>query len=154
MRQEFLKAKTVTLEEMYPLISEQLSCNGTVTFTIHGISMTPMLRDGTDSVRISKADTPLKKYDIPFYRRADGSFILHRIVKVKDDGYVCRGDHQLVDEYPVTDSMVIGILTAYNKSGKWISVNSWRHRLYSRFWVSTYFFRKAGYRICRRLKNH
>ena len=104
MRQEFLKAKTVTLEEMYPLISEQLSCNGTVTFTIHGISMTPMLRDGTDSVRISKADTPLKKYDIPFYRRADGSFILHRIVKVKDDGPDGFKNVRCCKEGPVFDS--------------------------------------------------
>lgn len=129
--------KTVSLSELYPLIKEQLSNGGSASFTIRGVSMMPMLKNGIDSVRIVSPSLPLKKYDIPFYRRDDGSFILHRVVKVTGDGYVCRGDHQFVNEKNVTDGMIIGVTEAYTHNGKWLETDSLHQKLYSRFRVGS-----------------
>jgi hypothetical protein len=49
-----------------------------------------------------KPEIPPKKYDVIFYRRENGQYVLHRIIKIKKDGYVCRGDNQTAKEYPVS----------------------------------------------------
>ena len=122
---------------MYPLMKEQLDSGGSTSFTIKGISMTPMLKNGVDSVRLIKPVFPLKKYQLPLYRRKDGSFILHRIVKVTENGYVCRGDHQFIDEKYVTDDMVVAVTEAYTHNGKWISFDSFSQKAYAFFRVNT-----------------
>lgn len=64
-------------------IEEGLAINGYYISTIVGDSMMPMLRNRRDTVKIVPAETPLKKYDLPLYRRPTGECVLHRIVKVK-----------------------------------------------------------------------
>ncbi len=129
--------KKIDLEDIFPLITEQLENGGSATFVIHGTSMLPMLKDGLDSVRIVKPKGELKKYDIIFYRRDNGQFVLHRIVGVKDGDYVCRGDNQTESEFPVTPESVIAIVSEFTKDGKTRSVDSFSHRFYSRFIVNT-----------------
>ncbi len=96
-----------------------------------------MLKDGIDSVRIIKPIVLPQKYDIIFYRRDDGTFILHRIVGIKDGDYICRGDNQTVSEFPVKNDSIIGIVTEYTKNGKVIPFDSLRQTVYSRFVVNT-----------------
>ncbi len=138
---------SLSLERLFPIIQEQLDNGGSARFTIHGTSMLPMLKDGRHSVHLKKPSAPLKKYDIIFYRRDDGKFVLHRIVGIKKDGYVCRGDNQIDNEYPVKKEWVIGILVDYTEGGKCTSVNSFEHFIYSRFRVNTAFIRRAKHRI-------
>lgn len=138
---------------MFPIIEEQLDSGGSASFAIHGTSMLPLLKDRKDSVRIIRPRSTPKKYDIIFYRRKDGSFILHRIVKVEKGGFVCRGDNQTENEFPVTEEMVIGVAEAYTHNGDWISVNSKRQIIYSRLRVNTNAFlrlkRKIAFKIGR-----
>ncbi len=134
--------KKIWLEDIFPLISEQLNSGGSASFTIRGTSMLPMLKDGIDSVRIIKPINAPKKYDIVFYRRGDGTFILHRIVGTKDGDYICRGDNQTVDEFPVKNDSIIGIVTEYTKNGKTIKFDSLRQAVYSRFTVNTVLLKK------------
>ena len=53
--------KKVSLEELEPFISAQLAEGGSVTFTVKGTSMRPMLIGGIDAVTIVKPTEPLKK---------------------------------------------------------------------------------------------
>ncbi len=133
--------KSFCFSEMLPIIEEQLDSGGSAVFAIHGTSMKPMMKDRIDSVRIIKP-TEIKKYDIIFYRRDDGTFVLHRVVGIKDGGFVCRGDNQIIDEFPVKPESVIGIVTDYTKKGEWVKFGSSRQTFYSRFWVNTVIFRK------------
>lgn len=134
--------RKIWLEDIFPLISEQLNSGGSASFTIRGTSMRPMLKDGIDSVKIVKPTKPLKKYDIIFYRRDDGTFILHRIVGTKDGDYICRGDNQTESEFPVRSDSVIGIVSEYTKNGKTIDFDSLRQTVYSRFTVNTVLLKK------------
>ncbi|MBR4882209.1 MAG: S24/S26 family peptidase, partial [Clostridia bacterium] len=85
--------KLTSIDEMIPLMEERIKNGGSVSFTPMGVSMHPMLRHGLDSVVLSPAPDKLKKYDIPFYRRSNGRYVLHRVVKV-GDSYTCIGDNQ------------------------------------------------------------
>ncbi len=135
--------KRIKLSDLFPIISEQINAGGSTSFTIHGTSMQPLLHDGKSIVKLEKPKSEPKKYDVIFYRRDDGNFLLHRIVGVGQDGYICRGDNQIINEYPVKREWVIAIMTSHTKDGKEKSVESLSQKLYARIWVSTVFVRKA-----------
>lgn len=135
--------KAIYLNELFPIISEQLENGGSASFVIHGTSMLPMLKDGEDKVRLIKPKRKPKKYDIIFYRRADGQFVLHRIIGIKKGCFICRGDNQIENEYPITEDMVIAVLCDYTQQGKWISAASFKQFMYARMRVNTVFFRRA-----------
>ena len=71
---------------------EKLETGGLVTFNPKGTSMLPMLRDGDDTVVLSKPKGRLHLFDLPLYRRKDGSYVLHRVVNFGSDGSytMCR----------------------------------------------------------------
>ena len=104
--------ETLPLAALESLIREELSSGGSAVINIRGVSMLPLLKEGVTSVRIVPPAFPLKKYDIPFYKREDGQFVLHRVIGKRKDGYVCRGDHQSVKEFGVTEEMIIGVADA------------------------------------------
>ena len=120
----------VKLEDMYPVIAQVLEENGEVSFKTHGISMHPMLANGRDTVTLKKVSGRLKKYDLPFYRRDNGQFVLHRIVGINSDGYITRGDNQYVNEYGVRDDQIIGVVVSFVRKGKEHKVTDFSYKLY------------------------
>ncbi len=145
--------KKITLNDLFPIIEEQLNAGGSTSFTIRGTSMEPLFHDGKSTVKLVKPEErSLKKYDIIFYRREDGNFLLHRIVGVREDGFVCRGDNQTVDEYPVKREWVIGIVTEYGENGKFKRVDTAKQRIYSFIRVNTVGFLRAKRRIAALIK--
>ena len=131
-------AKKVTeyetrMEALMPLISERLDAGQTVRFSPMGVSMLPMLRQGIDSVELSPVPETLKKYDLPLYRRADGHYVLHRIVAV-DETYTCIGDNQFEYEYGVEHDQMLAVVTSfYRRERRW-HVTAPAYRLYCCFW--------------------
>lgn len=84
-----------------------------------GDSMYPMLLSGRDTVIIVPPDFPLKKYDVPVYRR-DGHYTMHRIVKVTRKGYIICGDNRTNLERDITDKDIIGVLSAFYRDGEFV----------------------------------
>ncbi len=104
--------------------------------------MLPMLRQGIDSVELSKAPPKLKKYDIPLYRRNNGQYVLHRIVDVGET-YTCIGDAQFIKECGIRDDQIIAVVTSFNRGKRCYSVTSPVYRIYCRIWHYSRFFYKA-----------
>lgn len=113
----------VHLEDMWPVMKEQIDSGGSVRFGPKGISMLPLIRQGLDTVVLEKAPDTLKKYDIPLYRRKDGQFVLHRVVGINKNGYITRGDNQVINEFNVKHSQVLAIVTGFYREDKYVSVN-------------------------------
>ena len=67
------------------------------------------------------------------YQRKDGTYVLHRIIKVKKDSYVLCGDNQGVLEYGVTDDMIIGVMTAFYREEKQVSIDNPQYIKYYTF---------------------
>jgi signal peptidase I len=137
-------AEKLSLEEIIPTIKESLASGSSVSFTVTGNSMLPMLHHGVDSVTLSPIGGRLKKYDLPFYRRGDGKYILHRVVRVLDDEYVIRGDNCDFIERGIKHGDVIGIVTAFTRKGKTHSTNEFSYKVYKHLWCNgfSYFVRK------------
>lgn len=133
-------------------VEEVLLRNGVWTSTVVGNSMSPMLRDKQDIVVIEpKPDKEkLKKYDVVLIRR-DGKLVLHRIVKVKKDGFLFVGDNAYYKEN-ISYEQIIGILTEFGSGAKLKQVTSKKYKIYAFFRVKTYYIRLLLHKIKLRLK--
>ena len=124
-------------EELMPLIEAQLAAGQKVRYLpFRGVSMLPMLRQGKDAVELSPMPERLKKYDLPVYRRKSGQYVMHRVVAVKEDHYVCLGDNTLKFEHIYPEQM-IGVVSAFKRGSKRIEVDSPGYQLYCRLWRPT-----------------
>jgi len=128
-----LQSNGFSLEQMMPLIREQLAAGQNIRFSPGGISMRPMLRQGLDSVVLSPVPQKLKKYDLPLYQRDNGRYILHRVVSVGDT-YTCIGDNQFQLEEGVQHGSVIAVVSAFYRGNRMWRTDDWRYQLYCRFW--------------------
>ena len=144
-----MSEKQVTLEELMPLIREQLAAGQTVTFFPHGVSMLPLLREGKDSVTLSAPPQRLKKYDIALYQRENGQYILHRAVRCGKT-YTFIGDNQFCLEKGVTHEQIIAICTAFTRNGKRMSADAFCWRLYAVLWGLLRPFRRIVLGVWRR----
>lgn len=147
--------KTVAMEQMAPLIAEILNEGRKAQFVMTGNSMMPMLCHRKDVV-VLEAVKPeeIKKYDVIFYRRDNGAYILHRVVKTEKDELTLCGDGQYKIEKGVSRSSVIGRLTGFyshKAPDKFISIKSKGRRIRAAIWVNTRGIRYFFFRVKRRL---
>jgi hypothetical protein len=138
------------MEELMPLMKECLANGQSVTFSPHGVSMLPILREGRDTVTISAPPEKLKKYDIILYQRTNGKYVLHRIVGVGET-YTCIGDNQFVLEKGIAREQIIAVCTSFNRKGKEHSADVLLWRLYAVFWHYSRFPRRAFRAVKRRI---
>lgn len=124
------KAYEVRLADLWPAMEEQLNNGKTVKFQPQGTSMLPMLRPGKDLVLLGKAPAVLKKNDLPLYIRADGHFVLHRVVAVKNGKYIMCGDNQWKLEYNILPEQILGIAQGFYREEKYISSDNFLYRIY------------------------
>ena len=150
---DFSQSKAVHLQQMMPLVVEALEKGGSVKFQPKGTSMLPMLRQGKDSVVLSPLPERLKRYDLPLYRRQDGSFVLHRIVEVGDT-FTCLGDNQFIPEPGITRQQLIGIVSGFYRGEKYYAVSQWRYRVYCCLWYRTRHLRRIWRRGISWLRRH
>lgn len=131
-------------------IEEVLARDGVYVCTTSGVSMMPMLRDRRDTVVITPVSGRLKKYDVALYRFG-GKYLLHRVVKVLPDSYICCGDNCITPEVGVTDADVIGILTEVWRGDKKLNLDGGCYKIYYKLRVATFglrrFVRRAGGKI-------
>ena len=90
---------------------------GEIVTCTSGRSMMPMLRDRKDMVVIKKLDRPLKRHDVAVYRMPTGKLLIHRVLKVRKDCYVIRGDNRPNTEY-IKPEWIIGVLKEFYRGGK------------------------------------
>ncbi len=136
-------SKEAHLSDVIDILKEKLDMGGTVAFTPRGDSMLPMLRNGKDIVVLAKPNGRLKLFDVPLYRRADGSFVLHRVIDFGNDGsYVMCGDNQFKKERGIKDSDIIAVLVAFNRKGRPVTTESIVYRAYVSFWYYSRIFRR------------
>ena len=117
---------------------EYLKTHGTLIYTNVGDSMRPLIRQGRDLLVIERHTGRLRRYDVPLYRRDSGQYVLHRVLRVRENDYVLCGDNRWHRETGITDRHVIGVLTAVVRDGKELPVTDWRYRLYVHLWCDLF----------------
>lgn len=122
------------MQELSPMLCELIDAGMRVKLTVTGASMYPMLHDRADSVVLARADK-VKKWDLPLYRRDDGSYVLHRIMKVKNDRYDMCGDNQCVLEKGIRRDQIVAVAVEFYRNGKYISCDNLLYRFLTATWA-------------------
>ena len=108
----------------------EIQSKGYIIYTNEGDSMMPLLRQHRDIMVIRKITEPLKKYDAVLFKRPNGAYVLHRIIKVCGLGqYRIAGDNRHFAE-TVPEEWIIGILSEVIKDGRHISTQSDEYKAY------------------------
>ena len=122
---------SISLEELWPIMEEQILAGKTVRFGPKGISMLPLIRQNIDTIVLKKAPEKLNKYDLPLYRRDDGHFVLHRVVGFDDKGYVMCGDNQAIYEHGITDKHILAIAVGMYRGEEYVSFDNKSYIIYT-----------------------
>jgi len=128
---------------------EILKRDGKLCYSVRGTSMLPMLRQDRDLVVIQAAGGQrLAPLDVALYKRGK-QYVLHRVISVREGGYIFRGDNTYIPEY-VPEDKVLGVLRSFVRDGHEYVVTDPRYLRYARFWCAVYGLRAFSFR-CRGL---
>ena len=131
---------------------EELERSGKLVYTTVGTSMNPMIKQDRDLSIIEKPKGRLKKYDVALYKRPNGQYVLHRVVKVLDDGYVILGDNCVNKEFNIKETQILGVLVSLVRNGKEVDLNSFGYKIYVRARYAHYPVRVIIFRTKRFLR--
>ena len=134
------------LDDLMPLIREQLDSGSSMRIHPRGISMLPMIREGVDSVVLSKLPENLAKYDVILYQRENGQYVLHRLVEIGET-YTFIGDNQFEKEKGIKHGQLIARVSSFYRGEKHISVDKLLYRIYCRVWYGGRGLRRIWRRI-------
>lgn len=135
-----------SLSEYGDTIKEVLESGGEFRIYPSGTSMLPILREGADSVSVSKPAQFLKAGDIAFYQRENGAYILHRVIKAENDTYVMCGDNQITLENGISHKNIVGIVTKIYRSDKLFNTKGFGYKFYLILW-KCFFIRRIYFKL-------
>lgn len=128
-----------------------IAVQGRLIYTNVGDSMYPFIQP-RDLLVIEAAQKPLKKYDIPLYKRDSGQYVLHRIIRVMGDEYFLCGDNRAYPERGIYDKHIIGVLTKIVRNGEELDVYSPKLKRYAFFRCKTIPLRRFISKVIKKAK--
>ncbi|AFQ45963.1 S24/S26 family peptidase [Desulfosporosinus meridiei] len=144
--------KTIKAAGMLPLISGILELGQNARITVSGNSMYPFLREGIDSVELTKGSfEKLSKGDIAIVHRTDGHYVMHRIIRKDKNCFFMVGDAQQWIEGPLYPYQVVAMVTAIWRKDNRIACQDFRWIVLSRVWLYLRPFRGFILRFQRKL---
>ena len=130
---------------------EKLNKNEVISFVPKGDSMWPILKNKGQSVIVSAKKERLKELDVALYVRGQNTFVLHRVLKVLEDGYLVCGDSQF-DLEKVYEEQIFGVMLGFYRGKKYIDCQEekyvrkvkklYKHKRIRALRVKFYFFKK------------
>jgi hypothetical protein len=106
----------------------------------YGSSMKPLIRPHLDTVKLIHKET-INRLDVVLYLRRNGDYLLHRVIRIKDNNIYLCGDNHWRLETGVTKEQVIAVLAGVYRKEKYVACDSWRYRIYSIVWSRLRFLR-------------
>ena len=110
-----------------------------------GNSMLPILQEGKCMVQVIRIEgKPLQEGDVVLYRRKNGAYILHRIMrKIEEDTFLVCGDHQWKLDEQVQEEQILAIAQGFFRNGHYIDETTRWYRLYKKFWSGNLIIRRC-----------
>lgn len=132
--------------------AEYLDQYGTLTYSVVGESMLPLLRQEKDLFIVQKKGRErCNRGDVVLYHRPPNQFVLHRIIEVRPNDYVILGDNCIGKEFGITDADVLGVLTGFVRDGKIHNVSEPGYQIYTALWLHTISLRRGCKKIASRI---
>lgn len=129
------------MEEKKTTFEELLAKDGSFMWRTSGVSMLPLIKTGRDAVVISAVKRPLEKNDVAFFR-ANGVYVLHRVVRTTENGCVTAGDNNTFSEN-VAENQILGVMTGLVRRGKNVRLDGPRYKAYVFFWGGRFGLRRV-----------
>ncbi|GHU78649.1 hypothetical protein AGMMS49992_29660 [Clostridia bacterium] len=132
-----------------------LALVGSATVTVTGKSMIPTLHHMKDAVvlaPLTDADWPPKRGRIVYAQRADGSQVMHRVVKTVAGGVILNGDGQIWLEGPIPRERVFAKVIMLRRGGRMIDADGRAAVIYGRLWLAARPLRRRLFGIIRLLR--
>ncbi len=127
--------KVVETKPYISALRELTEAGKEVPLLISGNSMAPFLIHERDTIFFRKPERRLKKGDIVFFQRRDGTFVLHRIYRVRPEGFYIVGDAQTAVEGPVMENQIFAVVTKVRRKGKLISCGDFWWDFFAYVWI-------------------
>ncbi|NLT15817.1 MAG: peptidase S24 [Clostridiales bacterium] len=148
MIDQHIETLSIKSQELTPLLAQVLEGGGQFKLLVTGDSMSPFLGHLRDSVILKEASGhKLKRGDIVLIRRRESDrYVLHRIIKMKPDGFIMNGDAQNWDEF-VPFEQVVAVVSKIERKGRLISCDSRGYRFLSWLWMLLRPFRGLLFKV-------
>ncbi len=144
--------KTVDTKEFLGTLCEMTDSGKTVSTVVSGGSMAPFLCANRDFVFLQKPHRKLKKGDIVLFNRENGDFVLHRILRIKEDEFYLCGDRQTTLEGPVKEADIRCIAVSAKRKDSLITEKSPVWWFYGTIWSRLVFMRPLIFRLVSLIK--
>lgn len=132
-----MRTESMPMAELAQLLAVQLE-NGIAPLMVTGSSMHPMLRHKRDTVYLTAVSSPLRRGDLILYRRDNGRYVLHRIVRLLPDGaFICSGDNQYQPER-VENGQILAVEDGFLRGKKAYASSHWGYRIYVWVWTGLF----------------
>lgn len=106
-----------------------------VSMLIAGSSMAPFLCHNRDYIYFTKPERELRRGDMVFYQRDSGQYVMHRIYRVKHEGYYMVGDAQTQIEGPLRRDQIFAVITQVKRDGKMIRPGDFWWEFFEHIWI-------------------
>ena len=113
---------------------------------VTGRSMEPTLHDRKSRVRLQAAPEMLPRGAVVLYKRDNGQYVLHRVAACRGETYDFCGDAQWVLERGLRREQILAVVTEFQRTDRWTSVNSAGYGLYWRALLAVRPLRRFAHR--------
>ena len=146
--------RDVSMAQLSELILPLLEQGTDVELTATGNSMRPLWRHKKDVIKLTAVDIQnIKKWDVLLFRRESGAYVLHRVVKVRENVVDFLGDGQFSIEKDIPKSQILAKVKGYKRNGgEYKSVENLGYKAYVFIWYKTYHLRFFAYRVFNKIK--
>lgn len=118
---------------LLPEVARLVAEGESVTLMTKGFSMLPFIRGGRDSVVLVKAEK-VKPMDIVLAEVAEGMFVLHRVLEVKDGTVILMGDGNIRGRERCREDKVLAKAVSIEKENRSIDCSSRSHIFKAKLW--------------------
>ena len=139
--------REVDAQEYMAVLRELIEEGHQVSLLISGSSMSPFLIHHRDTIYFKKPDREMKVGDMVFYRRGNGKYIMHRIRRIRPEGFYMIGDAQWEIEGPLQREQIFGLITAVERKGKLIQPGDFWWEFFAKVWLRIIPLRRLIQRI-------
>lgn len=147
-----MKQKFIQNEIFFDEIVELVEAGSRVKIRARGNSMLPLIRHGKDNVTLQSVnEDSFRKGSLLLVRMAGGSYILHRLIRCRDDEVLLRGDGNLSLIETCNRNDVIAEAVEVERGRRNIVKGSLRWNMYHILWPRNPFMRRIALGIYRRV---
>ena len=139
--------RVVDTREYVSVLREIAESGKVVSLRIAGSSMSPFLAHGRDYIYFTKPDRELRAGDMVFYQRRNGQYVMHRIYKVKPDGYYIVGDAQTEIEGPVARDQIFALIKKVKRKDRIIQPGDFWWEFFEHVWIRMIPLRRPAVRL-------